>query len=67
MGEAPFMKVAPNNIEAEQAVLGGILINNEAINQILDILRPEDFYKDLVRGKLDHVYEVIMMRNIVPK
>lgn len=46
MGEAPFMKVAPNNIEAEQAVLGGILINNEAINQILDILRPEDFYKE---------------------
>jgi len=27
----------------------------------------KEFYKDLVRGKLDHVYEVIMMRNIVPK
>ncbi len=46
MGDEQLLKVAPNNIEAEQAVLGGILMNNDALNQVLDILRPEDFYKE---------------------
>ncbi len=40
------LKVPPHSIEAEQAVLGGILINNEAINSVLDIITPEDFYKE---------------------
>jgi len=40
------MKVPPQNVEAEQAVLAGVLINNEALNQILDILSPEDFYRE---------------------
>ncbi len=39
-------KVPPHNLEAEQAVLGGILVNNESINQIIDIIAPEDFYKE---------------------
>jgi len=40
------LKVPPHNLEAEQAVLGSILINNDAINQIIDIIAPEDFYKE---------------------
>ena len=40
------MKVSPHNLEAEQAVLGGILINNDAMNQIMDILSPDDFYRE---------------------
>ena len=36
----------PHNIEAEQAVLGAMLIDNSTINKILDILVPEDFYRD---------------------
>jgi len=36
----------PQNIEAEQAVLGAILIQGSVMNQILEILIPEDFYKD---------------------
>jgi replicative DNA helicase len=41
-----YLKVPPHNIEAEQAILGGILINNEAMNQIMDILTPDDFYRE---------------------
>lgn len=39
----------PQNIEAEQAVLGAILIESTVMNQILEILIPEDFYKDAHR------------------
>jgi replicative DNA helicase len=39
-------KVPPHNLEAEQAILGGILINNDALNQIVDILSGEDFYRE---------------------
>ena len=34
----------PQNIEAEQSVLGCLLIDKEAITKIADILRAEDFY-----------------------
>lgn len=43
---APYMKVPPSNVDAEQAILGGILINNDAMNQIMDILAPDDFYRE---------------------
>jgi len=42
-------KLPPQNIEAEQSVLGGILIENEAINKVIEILTPEDFYRDAHR------------------
>ena len=35
----------PQNIEAERAVLGAILLNNSAIATALEYLQPEDFYK----------------------
>jgi len=41
-----FQKTLPQNMEAEQAVLGGILIDNEAIHQVLEIIEVEDFYKE---------------------
>ena len=38
-------KVPPHNLEAEQVILGGILINNDALNQIVDLLSSDDFYR----------------------
>jgi replicative DNA helicase len=49
------LKVPPQDIQAEQAVLAGILINNEAMNQVLDILAPEDFYREAHA----HVFEAM--------
>ena len=40
-------KLPPQNIEAEQSVLGSLLIDKDAIIRIADILLPEDFYKDI--------------------
>ena len=37
-------KVPPHNLEAEQAVLGGIFIDGRAFHALIDFLRPDDFY-----------------------
>lgn len=42
--EAIGDRLPPQNIEAEEAVLGGILIDPEAISRVLDTLNPEMFY-----------------------
>lgn len=39
-------RLPPQNIEAEMSVLGGIMIDKDAIIKIADKIRPGDFYKD---------------------
>ncbi len=46
-------KLPPQNLEAEQSVLGGILIENEAINKVTEILTADDFYRDSHRRIFD--------------
>lgn len=41
------MRIAPHNLEAEQALLGAILVNNEAFDRVSDFLTPEHFYEAL--------------------
>lgn len=38
-------RLPPQNLEAEMSVLGGVLLENEALNRALEVLRPEDFYR----------------------
>ena len=38
--------VLPFNNEAEQSVLGAVLLDAECLNRILDIVRPEYFYNE---------------------
>ena len=38
-------KFPPHSIEAEQAVLGGLLVNGEAITRVSDLLEPDYFYR----------------------
>lgn len=45
-GAGSPLKVPPHNLAAEQAILGGILINNNALDLVIDMLRAEDFYKE---------------------
>ena len=44
MEEALKDKVPPHNIEAEQAVLGALLLNWGAMSEVVSILRPDRFY-----------------------
>lgn len=41
-----FGKMPPQNVELEQVVLGAILLEKDAIFNIIDIILPECFYKD---------------------
>lgn len=42
-------RIPPQNIEAEQAVLGAMLIEREAISKVAELLRPEDCYREAHR------------------
>jgi replicative DNA helicase len=39
------LKVAPHSIEAEQSVLGGLMIANESWDNVADLVTEEDFYR----------------------
>jgi replicative DNA helicase len=39
-------KIPPQNLEAEQSLLGSLLIDKDAFLKIADIIDPEDFYRD---------------------
>ncbi len=44
-----LLKLPPQNLEAEQSILGGILLHNQALNQVLEILNKDDFYSEAHR------------------
>ena len=43
----PAFRSPPHNIEAEQALLGAILVNNEAFYRVSDFLEPKHFYETI--------------------
>jgi len=44
--KSPITKLPPQNMEAESSLLGCLLIDKDAVIKVVDIIRPEDFYKD---------------------
>lgn len=38
------LRIPPNDVNAEQALLGSVMLNPKGLNEIMDFLRPEDFY-----------------------
>src|SRR5580692_12184371 len=43
----PVYRTPPHNIEAEQALLGAILVNNEAFYRVSDFLEPKHFFEPI--------------------
>lgn len=39
-------KIPPNDVEAEQAVIGSMLTDKEAVSSAIEVLKPEDFYRE---------------------
>ena len=56
MDEALSMKQQPQSLEAEQAVLGSILIDSRCITDVIGIVRPEDFYLQQNREIYETIY-----------
>lgn len=54
-------KIPPHDIEAEQAILGCMLIDQDATSDAIEVLKPEDFYRD------DHKYIYEAMLNLYTK
>ncbi|MCM1512795.1 MAG: replicative DNA helicase [Oxalobacter formigenes] len=53
------LRTPPHSIEAEQSVLGGLLLDNAAWDRIADLLGPEDFYRFDHRLVFQHVARLI--------
>ena len=49
-------RLPPQSIEAEQSVLGSILLDRDAVMEVADFLKPEDFYRQ-AHGR---IYAVII-------
>ena len=46
MNDELLGRIPPNDPEAEQAVLGSMLVDKDAVLTVLEILKPEDFYRN---------------------
>ncbi len=51
-------KIPPQNLEAEQSVIGGILLENEAMSKVLEVLIPDDFYRESHRKILHSMIQL---------
>jgi len=54
--ELVYGKVAPQAVPLEEAVIGALLVDKNAISAVIEVLRPESFYKTAHH----HIYEVMM-------
>ncbi|KJV74466.1 replicative DNA helicase [Orientia tsutsugamushi] len=61
--EKDLAKIAPSNIQAEQMILGAILINNRVLYNINEFLLPEHFYEPL-HGKIYKSINLIISKGI---
>ena len=55
------LKLPPHSIEAEQSLIGGLLIDNAAWDRIGDVVRETDFYRDDHRRIFRHIGKLIQM------
>lgn len=53
------------NIEAEQSVLGTIILNNEYLNRVIEFLRPEHFYEPAHQKIYEQIIHNVENANIV--
>jgi replicative DNA helicase len=53
------LKVPPHSIEAEQSLLGALLLDNQAFDRVADLVTGEDFYRDDHRRIWRHVARLI--------
>ncbi len=49
MADDSARKLPPHSTEAEESVIGGVLLDNTALDRALEILIPEDFYREVHR------------------
>ena len=53
------LKIPPHSVEAEQSVIGGLLLENEALDKVADILTAKDFYRHDHKLIFQHIAKLI--------
>lgn len=54
-GNLTSLKLPPHSVDAEQAVLGGLMLDNTEWDSVADVLQPEDFY----RGEHQLIFDIM--------
>lgn len=54
-------RIPPHNLEAEESVLGAMMLSAEAIADVVEVVRPEDFYKS-ANGKIFDTLRAVYAR-----
>ncbi len=72
--ETEFLRVPPHSLQAEQAVLGGLMLDNQCWDTVADKVAPEDFYRKDHRlifesiadlAKKDQPFDVVTISEIL--
>ena len=58
LDEELLSRQPPHSLEAEQSVLGSVLIDSQCVTEIIGILKPEDFYLQQNREIFEAIYEM---------
>jgi replicative DNA helicase len=61
---APAFRSAPHNIEAEQSLLGAILVNNDAFYRVSDFLEPKHFFEPIHQTIFETAGSLIRMGKV---
>ncbi|MBV9564766.1 MAG: replicative DNA helicase [Bradyrhizobium sp.] len=61
---APAYRSAPHNIEAEQSLLGAILVNNDAFYRVSDFLEPKHFFEPIHQTIYETASSLIRMGKV---
>ena len=56
---------APHSLEAEQSVLGSMLIDSRCVNEVIGMVRPEDFYLQTNREIYETIYEMFSYSQVI--
>jgi len=51
-------RVPPQNLEAEESVLGGVLLDNTALDRVVELIQPDDFYRGAHRKLFNAMLEL---------
>lgn len=58
--DAEAVRLPPHSLEAEQFVLGALLLSNDALEEVADVLTPADFYSEAHRTAYDAIRELVL-------
>ena len=63
--EELLSRQAPNSPEAEQSVLGSMLIDSRCVSEVVGIVRPDDFYLQVNREIYETIYEMFSYSQVI--